>query len=36
MNLWRKLRYLSPAYRRAAERDMQDEIDSLAGIAGRT
>src|SRR5579872_2068180 len=35
MNLLRKLRYLSPAYRRAAERDMQEEMDALAGIAGR-
>ncbi|HEV2447339.1 MAG TPA: hypothetical protein VGS58_15510, partial [Candidatus Sulfopaludibacter sp.] len=34
MSLWRRLQYLSPAYRRAAERDMQEEIDSLAEIAG--
>ena len=35
MSLWRRLPYLSPSRRRAAERDMQDEIDSLAEIAGR-
>ncbi len=35
MSLWRRLQYLSPAYRRAAEREMQEEMDSLAEIAGR-
>ena len=35
MSFWRKLRYLSPAYRRDEEREMQEEMDSLAAFAGR-
>jgi predicted permease len=35
MSFWRKLRWLSPAWRRAQERDMQEELDSLAAIASR-
>jgi predicted permease len=34
MNAWRKLKYLLPSYRRAEERDMQEELESLAAIAG--
>src|SRR5438046_5808454 len=30
--LWRRLRYLWPSYRRAWERDMKEEIESLAGF----
>jgi len=35
MNAWRKLKYLLPSYRRAEEREMQEELESLAAIAGR-
>ena len=34
MNAWRKLRYLLPSYRRSEERDMQEELESLAAMAG--
>ena len=34
MSVWRKLKYLLPSYRRAEERDMQEELESLAAIAG--
>ena len=34
MSVWRKLKYLSPAHRRAQERDMKEELESLAAIAG--
>jgi putative ABC transport system permease protein len=34
MTLWKRLKYLLPWHRRAAERDMQDELRSLAEIAG--
>ena len=34
MSLWRRLKYLLPAQRRAEERDMQEELQSLASIAG--
>ena len=34
MTLWKRLQYLLPWHRRAAERDMQDELRSLAEIAG--
>ena len=33
MMLWRRLSYLLPWRRRAAERDMQDELRSIAGMA---
>lgn len=33
MTLWRRLRYLLPAYRRAEERDMQEELNALAEMA---
>ena len=32
---WRKLKYLSPSRRRQEETDMQEELESLAQIAGR-
>ena len=35
MRAWRKLKYLLPSCRRAEERDMQEELASLAAIAGR-
>jgi predicted permease len=35
MSVWRKLPYLLPSYRRAQERDMQAELESLAAIAER-
>ncbi len=35
MNLWQRLKYLSPAFRRAEERDMQEELESLAAMAGQ-
>jgi len=35
MSAWRKLKYLLPSRRRAEERDMQEELASLAAIAGR-
>jgi putative ABC transport system permease protein len=31
--LWRKLQYLRPSYRRAQEREMQEELESLARMA---
>ena len=31
---WRRLKYLLPWHRRAAERDMQDELRSIAAMAG--
>jgi predicted permease len=34
MGLWRKLRYLVPSVRRAEERDMQEELETLAQLAG--
>jgi predicted permease len=34
MSMWRRLRYLLPFYRRAEERDMQEEFDALTAIAG--
>lgn len=33
--IWRKLPYLFPSRRRAEERDMQEELDALAQIAGK-
>lgn len=33
MTLWRRLSYLLPAYRRAEERDMQEELNALAEMA---
>src|SRR6266536_5241054 len=33
MNLLRKLKYLLPSHRRAIERDMREELESLAEIA---
>src|SRR6266478_2187328 len=33
MSVWRKLNYLWPSYRRAQERDMREELESLAAIA---
>src|SRR5215467_13129565 len=35
MGIWRRLKYLLPSYRRAEERDMQEEFDALAAIADR-
>lgn len=35
MSLWKKLTYLVPSIRRAADRDMQEELESLEEIAGR-
>jgi putative ABC transport system permease protein len=32
---WRRLKYLWPSRRRAEERDMQEELEALAEIAGR-
>jgi predicted permease len=34
MMFWRRLGYLLPWRRRAAERDMQEELQSIAGMAG--
>ena len=34
MSAWKRLRYLLPRPRRAEERDMREELDSLAAIAG--
>lgn len=34
MIFWRKLLYLLPSYRRARERDMQEELESIAALAG--
>src|SRR5262245_22550699 len=34
MRLWRRLTYLLPAVRRAEERDMREELESLAAMAG--
>ena len=33
MGAWRKLQYLSPSYRRAQEREMEEELRSLAALA---
>src|SRR5258707_10905721 len=33
MSVWRKLKYLLPPYRRDLERDMREELESLAAIA---
>ncbi len=33
MGLWRRLRYLIPAFRREEERDMREELDSLKAMA---
>ena len=33
MNFWQRLKYLLPSYRRAQERDMNEELQSLAAIA---
>jgi predicted permease len=35
MSIWKKLTYLVPSIRRAAERDIQEELQSLEEIAGR-
>ena len=35
MSLWKKLTHLVPSVRRAAERDIQDELAALDEIAGR-
>ena len=35
MTFWKKLRLLSPSARRAADRDMRDELASLEAMAGR-
>ena len=35
MTLWKRLKYLSPSYRQAQEREMREEMESLAAIAGR-
>lgn len=35
MSMWRRLKFLLPSHRREAERDMQEELDSLTAIAGR-
>ena len=35
MMLWNRLKYLSPARRRRQEREMREELESLAQIAGR-
>jgi macrolide transport system ATP-binding/permease protein len=34
MSLWYKLRYLVPSIRRAADRDMKEELDALKELAG--
>ncbi len=34
MSLWNKLRYLVPSIRRAADRDMQEELEALKELAG--
>jgi predicted permease len=33
MNLWQRLRYLLPGFRRIEEREMQEELESLAAMA---
>jgi predicted permease len=33
MSLWHRLRYLFPAFRRTEEREMQEELESLAAMA---
>jgi hypothetical protein len=33
MSVWAKLKYLVPSYRRAQERDMREELESLASMA---
>lgn len=34
MSIWRKLKYLRPSVRRTQNRDMEEELESLAAIAG--
>jgi len=34
MTIWKRLKYLWPAWRRQQERDMREELDSLEAIAG--
>jgi predicted permease len=34
MSAWRKLKYLLPSYRRSEEREMREELESLAALAG--
>jgi hypothetical protein len=34
LRLWHKLRYLVPSIRRAADRDMKEELDALKQLAG--
>ena len=34
MSFWRRLQSLSPAWRRAQEREMQEELNALAAVAG--
>src|SRR5262245_5712757 len=34
MNLWRRLKYLLPSYRKSQELDLQEELQSLRTIAG--
>jgi hypothetical protein len=33
MTFWKRLKYLLPSYRHAQERDMSEELQSLAAIA---
>jgi hypothetical protein len=33
MGFWRRLKYLFPGYRRAEEREMQEELESLKAMA---
>jgi hypothetical protein len=33
MSLWHRLRYLIPKFRREEERDMREELDSIAAMA---
>src|SRR5687767_11441957 len=33
MSLWTRLKYLHPGFRRSEERDMQEELESLAAMA---
>jgi hypothetical protein len=34
MSVWRKLKYLLPSYRRALEKDMEEELRSLSELSG--
>jgi hypothetical protein len=36
MMTWEKWKYLFPARRKAEEREMREEMEALAEIAGRT